>query len=202
VPQAAGIVQHSGQPFCAVRSLCVFCGSSAGRDPRFPGLARDFGRLLTESGLTLVYGGGHVGLMGSLADAVLAAGGHVIGVIPRLLVEREVGHSGLPDLRIVGSMAERKTLMMELADAFVALPGGIGTMDELFEAWSWTQLSLHRKPCGLLNAFGFYDALIAFLDRSTDDGFLHPQTRATLLVESEPRCLLDRLARWGPSESG
>jgi len=201
VPQAAGIVQHSAQPSRAVRSLCVFCGSSAGEDPRYRELTRDFGRLLTERGLTLVYGGGHVGLMGTLADAVLAAGGHVIGVIPRMLVDREAGHSGLPDLRIVGTMAERKTLMMELADAFLALPGGIGTMDELFEAWTWTQLGLQRKPCGLLNAFGFYDALIEFLDRSSDDGFLDPRTRAMMLVESEPRRLLERLAGWGQAES-
>jgi uncharacterized protein (TIGR00730 family) len=176
-----------------MRSLCVFCGSSPGNDPRYPAMARGVGTLLARRGLTLVYGGGRVGLMGALADATLAAGGRVVGVIPRLLVDKEVGHAGLSELHVVRTMSERKLLMGELADGFLALPGGIGTMDELFEAWTWTQLDLHDKPCGLLNDRGYYDPLLAFLDRAVAEGFLRPRHRAALFVEPHPEPLLDRL---------
>jgi TIGR00730 family protein len=176
-----------------MNALCVFCGSSSGNDPAHLDLARRFGAALARRSITLVYGGGRVGLMGALADAALAAGGRVIGVIPQLLMDKEVGHTGLTDLRVVDTMSERKWLMGELSDAFVALPGGIGTMDELFEAWTWTQLGLQRKPCALLNHRGYYDPLIAFLDRAVEAGFLPPRHRALLLVEQDLESLLDRL---------
>ncbi|PZN32284.1 MAG: TIGR00730 family Rossman fold protein [Proteobacteria bacterium] len=177
-----------------MRSVCVFCGSNPGDRPAFVELARTLGTLLARRGTTLVYGGGRVGLMGAAADAALAAGGRVIGVIPQMLLDREVGHSGLTQLHVVGTMAERKRLMGELADAFITLPGGIGTMDELFEAWTWTQLRLHDKPCGLLNFAGYYDALIAFLDGAVEAGFLRPRHRAALIVDTNLESLLARLA--------
>ena len=149
--------------------------------------------MLAQRDITLVYGGGRVGLMGGLADAALAAGGRVIGVIPQLLLDREVGHTGLSQLHVVDSMAARKLLMGELSDAFLALPGGIGTMDELFEAWTWTNLDLQRKPSGLLNHLGYYDALIGFLDHAVAEGFLKPRDRATLLVRESLPELLDAL---------
>jgi uncharacterized protein (TIGR00730 family) len=134
-----------------MRSICIFLGSSPGNRPEYLHLARETGRAVAQRGLTLVYGGGRAGLMGVLADAALAAGGQVIGVIPQMLLDREVGHSGLTEQHVVTTLAERKLLMGELSDAFLTLPGGIGTLDELFEVWSWTQLEIHRKPCGLLN---------------------------------------------------
>lgn len=144
--------------------------------------------------IDLVYGGAHVGLMGRLADAVMAGGRRATGVIPRTLVEREVAHRGLDDLRVVGTMHERKALMADLADAFLAIPGGLGTLDELFEVWTWAQLGLHRKPIGLLNVAGYFDPLLSFLDRATAEGFVSAEHRATLLVESDPAALLDRIA--------
>ena len=176
-----------------LEAVTVFCGSSAGRDPAYAGAAERLGRALAASGRTLVYGGGHVGLMGRLADAALAAGGHVIGVIPDALMAREVGHRGLPDLRVVASMHERKALMADLGDAFVALPGGFGTLDELFEAVTWAQLGLHAKPIGLLNVAGYFDFLLRFADRSSADGFVRPEHRALLVVETEPDALLAAL---------
>jgi len=175
------------------RSVCVFCGASPGHRPDYLQLAWATGRLLAQRGLTLVYGGGKVGLMGALADAALAAGGRVIGVIPQMLLDREVGHSGLTELRVVRTLAERKAVMAELSDAFLALPGGIGTMDELFEAWTWAQLDLHRKPCGLLNYAGYYDDLVRFLDYAVAEGFQTPRHRAALLVDTELEPLVDRL---------
>ncbi|HKU12885.1 MAG TPA: TIGR00730 family Rossman fold protein [Steroidobacteraceae bacterium] len=176
-----------------MESLCVFCGSSSGNHPGYAALARRAGALIARRGLTLVYGGGRVGLMGALADAALAAGGRVVGVIPQMLLDREVGHAGLSQLHVVRTMSERKLLMGDLADAFLALPGGIGTMDELFEAWTWTQLGLHRKPCALLNQDGYYDPLVAFLDRAVDEGFLQPDNRAALLVDTDLEALIERL---------
>ncbi|HEY0683365.1 MAG TPA: TIGR00730 family Rossman fold protein [Steroidobacter sp.] len=176
-----------------MRSICVFCGSSPGNRPEYLDVARATGRLIAERGLTLVYGGGKVGLMGAVADSALAAGGRVVGVIPQLLMDREVGHPGLTDLHVVTSMAERKLLMGELSDAFLTLPGGIGTLDELFEAWSWTQLGLHDKPSGLLNYHGYYDSLIQFLDLAVSEGFQRPRHRAALLVDREIEPLLDQL---------
>ena len=176
-----------------MRSVCVFCGSSSGNDPDYVELARRAGAALARRGLTLVYGGGRVGLMGALADAALEAGGRVIGVIPQMLLDKEVGHAGLTHLHVVSTMTDRKLLMGELSDAFLALPGGIGTMDELFEVWTWTQLDLHRKPCALLNYNGYYEALIAFLDHAVEQGFLRPRHRAALVTDVELEKLLDTL---------
>jgi uncharacterized protein (TIGR00730 family) len=156
-------------------------------------MARDAGRLVAERGLTLVYGGGRAGLMGALADSALAHGGRVVGVIPQMLLDREVGHSGLTEQHVVTTLSERKLLMGQLSDAFLTLPGGIGTLDELFEAWSWTQLELQRKPCGLLNYQGYYDSLIQFLDQVVEQGFQRPRHRAALLVDTELGSLLDQL---------
>lgn len=176
-----------------MRSICVFCGSSPGNRPEYMDLARDTGRLIAERQLTLVYGGGKVGLMGALADAALAAGGRVIGIIPQMLMDREVGHPGLTELRIVSSLSERKFVMGVMADAFLSLPGGIGTLDELFEAWSWFQLGLHKKPSGLLNFQGYYDHFVQFLDLAVSEGFQQPRHRAALLVGTEVGPLLDQL---------
>jgi hypothetical protein len=175
-------------------AVCVFCGSSAGADPAFADAARSLGREIARRGWTLVYGGGSVGLMGILADAALGAGGRVVGVIPRFLYEWEVGHDDLTELEIVETLTERKVRMGDLADAFLSLPGGIGTMDELFEAFSWAQLGLETKPNGLLNIGGYYDGLIAFLDHAVQAGFVKPKHRALLHVGSDPSELLDRLA--------
>ena len=179
-----------------MRSVCVFCGSNSGADPAYLALARRVGELLAARGLALVYGGGGIGLMGVVADAVLAAGGHVIGVIPEALAAREVAHRGLPDLRVVGSMHERKALMAELADGFIALPGGLGTLEELFEIVTWAQLGLHAKPCGLVNAGGYYDHLITFLDHTVAMRFVRPEHRTLILVEPDPAVLLERFAHF------
>lgn len=176
--------------------ICVFCGSSPGRDPAYITQTAAFGRLLAQRGIGLVYGGAQVGLMGALADAVLGAGGHVTGVIPQALVDREVAHRGLSELRIVASMHERKALMAELSSAFVALPGGIGTFEELFEVWTWSQLGLHQKPCALLDLQGFYAGMGAFLDHVVEQGFLKPVHRAGLIVERDPQALLEALTRY------
>jgi uncharacterized protein (TIGR00730 family) len=181
-----------------LRRVCVFTGSSAGADPAYAAAAEELARVAGEAGLGLVYGGASRGLMGVLADAALAAGVEVTGVIPQLLVDREIAHPGVTDLRVVASMHERKALMAELADAFVALPGGAGTLEELFEAYTWSQLGLHAKPCGLLNVRGYYDGLVAFLDHAVAEGFLRPEHRATLLVGVDPAGLLEALAAWEP----
>jgi uncharacterized protein (TIGR00730 family) len=177
-----------------MRSICVFCGSSSGAQSVYADAAREMGRTLAERRLRLVYGGGHVGLMGVLADAAMAAGGDVIGVITEGLQLREVGHRGLADLRVVPSMHERKALMASLSDAFVALPGGAGTLDELFEAWTWTQLGIHRKPIGVLNTAGYYDPLLTFLSRAVAERFIRADDFAAVVVEPDPAPLLDRLA--------
>jgi len=173
--------------------LCVFCGSSPGRDPAYLAVAAEMGTLLAKRRIGLAYGGAAIGLMGALADAAQAAGGEVIGVIPRALVEWEVAHAGLADLRIVPSMHERKALMAELSDGFIALPGGIGTFEELFEVWTWAQLGSHSKPCALLNVFGFYDRLLGFLDFVVDEAFLKPVHRNMLLVGETPDGLLEKM---------
>ena len=177
-----------------MRSICVFCGSNSGNDPGFVEVARQLGEMLARHQLTVVYGGGRVGLMGALADAALALGGRVVGVMPQLLLDKEVGHAGLSELHVVTSMGQRKQLMGDLSDAFIVLPGGIGTMDELFEAWTWTQLDLHHKPCGLLNYAGYYDGLIRFVDHAVETGFLRPRHRAALIVDSDMERLLERLS--------
>ena len=174
-------------------SLCVYCGSRAGDDPAFQVAARAIGRAIGERGWRLVYGGGRAGLMGSVADAALDAGAEAIGVIPQALMGRELGHGGLTELHVVNTMHERKRLMAERADAFVALPGGIGTLEELYEVWSWQQLGYHDKPVALLNVEGYYDALLAFMRTSHERGFVStPQYRA-LIVDDDAGRLLDRV---------
>jgi len=185
-----------------VRRICVYAGSNPGTDPAYADAARELAALLAERGIGLVYGGGHVGLMGVLADTALAAGGEVIGVMPQALIDREIGHTGLTELRVVGSMHERKALMAELSDAFVAVPGGIGTLEELIEVYTWSQLGIHAKACGVLNVAGYYDHLAAFLDHAVEGGFLRPQHRAVLSVASSPADLLDRLAAYEPPVVG
>lgn len=181
-----------------IRSVCVFCGSNVGSDPRFAAVAREFGALLAKEGVALVFGGGSVGLMGVVADAVLANGGKAIGVIPRALLDREIGHRNLSELHIVESMHERKAMMASLADAFVALPGGLGTLEEIFEVWTWAQLGIHAKPVAFLDAEGFYSPLLAFLDRAVDAGFIRAHYRAIAIVDADPAALLRRLASYEP----
>jgi uncharacterized protein (TIGR00730 family) len=176
-----------------MRSIAVYCGSSPGHSPRHALAAGELGNALATRGIELVYGGASVGLMGVIADAALAAGGRVIGVIPRMLQRRELSHQGLSALHVTETMQERKTLMAEFSDGFLALPGGIGTLDELFEMWTWRQLALHSKPFGLLNLDGYYDALLQFLDRSVREGFLRADIRALLVVENTVSALLDAL---------
>jgi len=176
-----------------IQRLCVYCGSAAGHDPVYAGAARELGLAIAQRGMSLVYGGGHVGLMGIVADAVLAAGAKVTGVIPTALMDSEVGHTQLTELRVVKDMHERKALMAELADGFVALPGGIGTLEELFEVMTWLQLGYHRKPVGLLNTQGFYDDLLRMLNKQRDTGFLKPAHHALLITEANTAALLDRM---------
>ncbi|HVG77171.1 MAG TPA: TIGR00730 family Rossman fold protein [Patescibacteria group bacterium] len=178
-----------------MQRICVFCGSSVGSDPAYAAAARDLGRTLVARGLSLVYGGGHVGLMGVLADAVLAAGGQVAGVIPHALNAREIAHSRLTTLHVVDSMHERKARMAAMSDAFIALPGGFGTYEEFFEVVTWTQLGVHKKPCGILNVAGFYDPVIQLLDHAVREEFVRPQHRQAILVDSNPARLLDALAQ-------
>lgn len=172
--------------------ICVFTGSRHGARTEYADAAKRLGRVLVERGYGLVYGGGNVGLMTVIADRVLELNGHVTGVIPDSLVSKEVAHQGLTELRVVQSMHERKALMAELSDGFIAMPGGIGTMEEFFEVLSWAQLGIHDKPCGLLNVAGYYDPLIQFLDHAVGQDFIKPKHRALLIVESEPVKLLDR----------
>jgi uncharacterized protein (TIGR00730 family) len=181
-----------------MKRLCVFCGSNSGSPPAYAAAARDLGRRLVARGLGLVFGGGHVGLMGVVADAALEAGGEVIGVIPQALVDKELAHGRLTALRVVASMHERKAVMADLADGFAALPGGYGTADETFEILTWAQLGLHAKPVGLLNTAGFFDPLLAWLDRAVADGFLRPAHRRLLRVANSPEQLLDLLTAFRP----
>jgi uncharacterized protein (TIGR00730 family) len=179
-----------------VRQICVFCGASAGRSDAYRALARDVGRGLVEHGIGVVYGGGRVGLMGALADGALDAGGQVTGVIPRRLVDRELAHPGLTELHVVDTLHERKAKMAELADGFIALPGGLGTLEELSEVASWAQLDLHTKPIGLLGADGYWAPLIAWLDHAVDEGFISAEHRRLLQVDRDLDALLERFARW------
>lgn len=181
-----------------MRRVCVFTGSNSGVRTEYRDAAGELGRLLAERGIGVVYGGARVGLMGVLADAALAAGGEVTGVIPQALVAKEVAHAGLTDLRVVTSMHERKALMSDLADAFIAMPGGWGTLEEFFEVLTWAQLGLHRKPCGLLNVQGYFDRLMAFLAHTIDEGFVRPEYAEVLTVAAAPGELLDRLASSTP----
>jgi uncharacterized protein (TIGR00730 family) len=177
-----------------VGRVCVFCGSSLGRDPRYAELAKALARELVSRGIGVVFGGGSVGLMGVLADEVLAAGGALTGVIPHGLAARELAHRGVADMRVVPTTHARKALMAELADGFVALPGGIGTLEELFEIVTWSQLGIHRKPVGVLNVAGYYDPLVALLDHAVAGGFVPARSRDLVIVDEEPARLLDRMS--------
>jgi uncharacterized protein (TIGR00730 family) len=178
------------------KRICVFCGSSSGNGEMYVRSAREVGGLLAARGIELVYGGGKVGLMGAVADACLGAGGRVTGVIPQLLVDKEVAHSGLTDLRVVQTMHERKALMADLADAFLALPGGYGTWDELCEVLTWSQIGIQRKGSAVLNVNGYYDPLLAMADRAVAEGFLRDVHRELLLTDTDPARLLDRLEKY------
>ena len=176
-----------------MRRVCVFCGSQTGIGTRYATAAQSLGQLLCQKGWGLVFGGGHIGLMGVIADEVLAGGGEVIGVIPRDLVERELAHQGLSRLRITNSMHERKQLMFDQADAFIAMPGGMGTLEELGEMLTWAQLGYHEKPCGLLNVNGYFTPLLEFFDQAVREGFLRPQHRKLLRVHENPEILLEMM---------
>ena len=182
----------------ALTSLCVYCGSSPGRNEAYGAAARALAAAMVERGIRLVYGGASVGIMGAVADEVLRLGGQAVGVIPEALMRKELAHAELTELHVTPSMHARKTLMAELADAFVALPGGIGTFEEIFEVWTWAQLGFHHKPCGLLNVAGYYDGLIAFLDHSASEQFVRPEQRNMLVVESSPTTLIDRFTGYTP----
>lgn len=184
----------------SIQRLCIYCGSSRGTRPEYAAAAQDTGRLLAERGIGVVFGGGSVGMMGAVADAALEAGGEVIGVIPHALAAREVDHTGLTALHKVDTMHERKALMADLADGFVALPGGIGTLEELMEVWTWVQLGIHRQPVGLLNVAGYFDGLLAFIDHAVAEGFVRPAHRDLLTVAGTPADLLDALAHWEPPD--
>jgi uncharacterized protein (TIGR00730 family) len=179
-----------------MRRLCVFCGSSAGSRPEYREAARRLGELLADRGVGLVFGAGRVGLMGVVADAVLRGGGEAVGVIPQALVDKELAHRGLTALHVVGTMHQRKALMADLADAFAALPGGYGTADEFFEILTWAQLGLHARPIGLLNVAGFFDPLLAWVDRCVAEGFLRQEHRALLQAAGDPEELLAMLSRY------
>lgn len=181
-----------------VKRICVFCGSSAGFRDAYAAAARSLAQTVVRRGIGIVYGGGNVGLMGILADTALAAGGEVIGVIPKSLVAKEVAHGGLTELRVVDTMHERKAAMADLADAFVAMPGGYGTFDEFCEVLTWTQLGLHRKPSGILNVDGYYDFLLSLFDHAVAEGFIKPAHRAMVLSDSSPESLVCRMLEYEP----
>jgi uncharacterized protein (TIGR00730 family) len=184
-----------------MKRVCVFCGSSSGSLPIYQQVASNVGRLLAGHGYCVVYGGGRVGLMGALAEGTLAAGGEVIGIIPQALFEKEIGYSDLKDLRVVGSMHERKAMMAEISDAFLTLPGGFGTFEEFFEMVTWSQLGVHQKPCGLLNLNGFYDPLLAMCDHAVSQGFLREVDRKLILSDSDPEALIQRVLNFKVPES-
>lgn len=179
-----------------IKSICVFCGSSAGSREEYSAKARALGLLFVEKGITLVYGGSNVGIMHVIADTMMQAGGKVVGVMPHTLIEREVAHKGITEFHVVETMAERKAVMDKLSDAFIAMPGGIGTLDELFEAMSWNQLELITKPVALFNVLGYYDQLLAFLDHSVDQRFVKPEHRVNLIAESDENILLDKIMNY------
>ena len=183
-----------------MRRVCIFCGSYSGVRAEYAGAARAMAAALVRSGLELVYGGGRVGLMGIVADEVLRLGGAAVGVIPRALREREVGHDGLTEMHVVETMHERKAMMADLADAFVALPGGLGTIEEIFEIWTWAQLGMHEKPIGFLDIGGYYAPLAAFLDHAVREGFIRPTMRNVVVFESDPEALLRRFAAYEPPQ--
>lgn len=181
-----------------MKSICIYCGSSTGHKPEYAAAAREIGHALAAANVELIYGGGRVGLMGVLADAVLAAGGRVQGVIPQALADLEVAHQGLTQLHVVETMHQRKSLMAELSDGFIALPGGLGTFEELFEIWTWSQLGMHAKPIGLLNVAGYYDLLLQFLDHAEQQQLLQPMHRHVLRVSTDPAEMLRMLRQASP----
>ena len=182
--------------------ICVYCGSSPGNDPAHRAAALALGGFLAREGITVVYGGGNVGLMGAVADGALAEGGQVIGVIPQSLMEKELGHRGVTELHVTSSMHERKQMMVDLSDGFIALPGGFGTLDELFETLTWLQLGFHHKPVGLLNVGGFFDGLTSFISHMSTTGFLKPEHASCVLVEPEAEKLLARMRTFQPPDLG
>jgi uncharacterized protein (TIGR00730 family) len=182
-----------------MRSVCVFCGANPGADPSFVVAAASLGETIATSQRTLVYGGARVGLMGAVADAALAAGGKVIGVMPQALVDKEVAHGGLTALHVVSSMHERKTLMAELAEAFIAMPGGLGTLEEFFEVWTWAQLGFHEKPLGMFGPTSFFAPLLVYLDSLVEQKFVRPEHRQMVMLDENPGALLDRLAAYRPA---
>ncbi len=182
------------------RRLCVFCGTNAGARPEYNTAARQLGELLASENIELVYGGASVGIMGELADAVHEHGGHVTGIIPQQLIQKEEAHRGIPDLIVVGSMHQRKSQMADLSDGFMALPGGIGTLEGFFELLTWGQLGIHSKPSGILNVAGYFDSLIGFLDHAVEEDFLLPRHRDSIMVESDPLKLLDRMRAFAPAD--
>jgi len=196
--RVGGFMAARQSSLLAVKRICVFCGASPGARPEYAAATAELARLLVADGIGVVYGGGGVGLMGALAEAVLAEGGDIVGVIPQALVDREIAHRDVPDMRVVGSMHERKALMAELSDAFVALPGGLGTLEELFEVYTWAQLGLHRKPCALLDVEGYYAGIARFLAHAVEERFVREEHRAMLMVERDPRALIDRLRGFEP----
>ena len=181
-----------------MKRICVFCGSNPGLRPDYAAAAMEMARALARQGIGLVYGGGHVGLMGIVADTIMREGGEAIGVIPEALLKREVGHHGLTELHVVRSMHERKQLMADLSDGFIALPGGYGTFEEFCEVITWSQLGIHPKPCALLNVLGFYDPLLAMFDHGVAEGFIHPDHRAMVLEDTDPAALLEKMRAFVP----
>jgi uncharacterized protein (TIGR00730 family) len=180
--------------------ICVFCGTNPGERPEYGAAARALGKLLADEDIELVYGGASVGIMGELADAVHEGGGHVTGIIPQQLMKKEAAHTGIPDLIVVASMHQRKSQMADMADGFIALPGGIGTLEGFFEILTWGQLGIHNKPCGVLNVAGYFDLLTGFLDHAVREGFLTDEHRQMILVESDPGKLLERMGQYAPAE--
>lgn len=187
----------SDRPF---RRLCVFCGTNAGARPEYGNAARTLGELLASQDIELVYGGASVGIMGELADAVQDHGGHVTGIIPQQLIQKEAANLGIPDLIVVASMHQRKSQMADLSDGFMALPGGIGTLEGFFELLTWGQLGIHSKPSGILNVAGYFDGLIGFLDHAVKEGFLTEKHRDSIMVEADPAVLLKRMLAYTPAE--
>lgn len=184
-----------------MNKVCIFCGALKGKNPIYAEAAKQLGKVLAENNLGLVYGGGNVGLMGIVANSVMANGGTVIGVIPRALEQKELGHKGITELRVVETMHERKSMMAELSDAFIAMPGGFGTFEEFFEVTTWLQLGAHKKPCGILNAGGFYSHLLTFIEHASNEGFITPEDLQLIVVEEEPGALIDGLKNFVPRQS-
>lgn len=182
-----------------IKSICVFCGSSRGAKPDYIDASRQLAQSMAKQGITLVYGGAHVGIMGAIADELLKLGGKVVGVIPEALVDMEVAHDGLTELHVVSDMHERKARMADLADGFISLPGGLGTLEEMFEVLTWSQLGFHSKPCGLLNVSGFYDDLLRFLDNANEQGFMRREHRQLLLDDADADSLVNRLISYEPA---